>query len=170
MAWFDRTPEGKKEPLASPPLESRPDSSPSPISPPVEPPQESSREEMVAHLYKRSRVSGQLTFHGSARIDGNVEGEILCHGTLTVGEEAEVKAKISADVVVLRGKVEGDVAAKKRVELAAPARLVGNIDSPRLVVTEGVVFEGFCSMGGAKNKIGIASPLKTSSDKAFEGG
>jgi cytoskeletal protein CcmA (bactofilin family) len=124
---------------------------------------------MVAHLYKGSRVTGQLTFHGSGNIDGSVEGEVLCHGTLTVGEDAEVKAKISADVVVIRGRVEGDVKAKERVELATPARLFGNIEAPRLIVTEGVVFEGNCSMREQKERVGLAGPRRSNSEKAHEG-
>ena len=131
---------------------------------------ELSAEETVAHLYKGSRVTGQLTFHGTARIDGSVDGEILCHGRLTIGEGAEVRANIAADVVVIHGQVEGDVTAKEKVELGAPARLLGNIATPRLVITEGVVFDGDCAMGGAREKRGVPNPLSSSSEKAFEGG
>ena len=73
---------------------------------------------------------------------------------LTVGEGAEVRAKISGHAVVIRGKVEGNVTAKERVELLAPARLIGNVSAPRLIVSEGVVFDGDCSMGVAKQKSG----------------
>jgi cytoskeletal protein CcmA (bactofilin family) len=105
-------------------------------------------------------------FQGPARIDGNVEGEIQCHGTLTIGEGAEVRAKISGQVVIIRGKVEGNVAAREKVELLAPGRVVGNISTPRLTVTEGVMFDGDCSMGVAKQKSGVASSEAGSTDKA----
>lgn len=118
-------------------------------------PSPSLQRELVAYLYKGSQVSGQLTFRGPAKIDGTVEGEILCHGSLTIGEEAEVRAKISAPVVIIYGKVEGDVAAKERVELGAPARLFGNIDAPRLTIREGAVFDGYCSMGGTREKVKV---------------
>ncbi len=170
MVWFDRTPGGKKEPLDNRSVENRQEQGLSSIRQPEEASEEIAGEEMVAHLYKGSRVTGQLTFHGSARIDGTVEGEILCHGTLSVGEAAEVRAKISAAVVVIRGKVEGDVAAKERVELEMPARLYGNIEAPRLVVTEGVVFEGHCSMSGAQEKVGLSKLRRSSSEKTLEGG
>ena len=86
-----------------------------------------------------------------------MDGEIHCEGILTIGEGAEVRAKISGQTVVIRGKVEGNVTAKEKVELAAPARLIGNIDTPRLIMTEGVVFDGDCAMGVAKQKGGVAS-------------
>jgi cytoskeletal protein CcmA (bactofilin family) len=122
--------------------------------------------DLVGRLYKGSRVSGQLTFQGSARIDGKVEGEIQCHGTLTIGDGADVRARISSQAVIIRGKVEGNVTAREKVELIAPGRVIGNISAPRLTVTEGVVFEGDCSMGVAKQKSGVASSQAISTDKA----
>jgi len=95
-----------------------------------------------------------------------VEGEIQCHGKLTIGEGAEVRAKISAQVVVIQGRVEGNVMAKEKIELIAPARLYGNIDTPRLIITEGVMFDGDCSMGVRKQKSGVANSQGVSADKA----
>lgn len=165
MSWFDRSPGGKKEPSEDPP---RPGDL-SPVRSGEEVPSGSSEDELVAYLYKGSRVTGQLTFHGAAKIDGTVEGEILCHGMLTIGEGAEVRAKIFGAVVVIRGRVEGDVVAKEKVELETPARLLGNIDAPRLIITEGVVFDGHCSMGRTRNESEVPSPPGSSSEKGFEG-
>ena len=177
MAWFDRNPGGKKEPEREPthspePVKTAPESTPS-ASPGESPPQtnvgavpEVVQPALVGYLYKGSRVSGELTFQGPARIDGNVEGEIHCHGNLTIGEGAEVRAKISGHIVTICGRVDGNVIAKEKVELLAPARLYGNIVTPRLIITEGVVFDGDCSMGVAKQKSGVTISSNTSVDKA----
>ena len=171
MTWFDRSLGGKKEPqkadskpeMAPPVSEAAPDEgTPAKLEPTPAP----APRGLVGYLYKGSRVSGQLTFQGSARLEGSVDGEIQCHGTLTIGERAEVRAKISGDVVVIRGKVEGNVTAKEKVELVAPARLFGDIDTPRLVITEGVVFDGDCTMGVARQKGGIAGSQNLNADKA----
>ena len=119
---------------------------------------------LVGHLHKGSRITGQLAFDGSVRIDGSVEGEIRCLETLTIGEGAEVRARISSRVVIIRGKVEGNVTAKDRVELLTPGRLFGNVSTPRLIITEGVVFDGDCSMGAAKEG-GVAGPKSLSAEK-----
>ena len=171
MTWFDRSLGGKKEPQKT---DRKPDmaqavSEPAPDentpSSKLEPAPAPAARGLVGYLYKGSRVTGQLTFQGSARIEGNVDGEIQCHGTLTIGERAEVRAKISGDVVVIRGKVEGNVVAKEKVELVAPARLFGDIDTPRLIITEGVVFDGDCTMGVARQKGGIAGSQNLNADK-----
>lgn len=182
MAWFERNSESKKVPEAEPkkvpeapkvvsepaPVaaapEPKPDPKPAPAPKEVAPPQPV-EPGLVGYLYKGSRVSGQLSFHGPARIDGSVDGEIQCQGTLTIGEGAEIRAKISGHVVIIRGKVEGNVTAKEKVELAAPAKLIGNVDTPRLIVAEGVVFDGNCAMGVAKQKGGLVSSPSNGADK-----
>jgi cytoskeletal protein CcmA (bactofilin family) len=159
MAWFDRNPGGKKESEAERPVvgEPRPvatamSSEPAPAKEPLRPTESG----LVAFLHKGSRVSGQLSFQGDVRIDGSIDGEIQCQGRLVIGEGAEVRAKISGQRVVIRGRVEGNVTAKEKIDLVAPARLNGNIVTPRLTVTEGVFFDGDCSMGVAKQKGGVA--------------
>lgn len=178
MAWFDRGPGEKKgaenEPAGTAPVvkvNTEPPKAAAPVTPPLPTPTVTpvvapAETALVGHLYKGSRVSGQLMFQGAARIDGSVEGEIQCHGTLTIGEGAEVRAKISSQAVIIRGKVEGNVTAKEKVELLSPARVIGNISTPRLTVNEGVVFDGDCSMGMAKQKSGVASSQAVSADKA----
>ncbi len=169
MSWFDRTTGNKRTPDQQPEKLSEapkpaPDSAPTAAVAPqsesaaskIEPLAKIVEPEAIAYLYKGSRVTGQLSFQGAARIDGAVDGEIQCQGTLTIGEGADIRAKLSGRVVILRGKVEGNVTAKERIELIAPARLVGNVDTPRLLVTEGVVFDGNCAMG-TKQKGGLTS-------------
>ncbi len=163
MTWFDRSAGDKKNPS-----EDRPNPALGSFGEVEKGPSQSSEEGLVAYLYKGSRVTGQLTFHGPEKIDGSVEGEVRCRGILTIGEEAEVRAKISGEVVVIRGRVEGDVAAREKVELESPARLFGNIDAPRVIIAEGAVFDGDCSMGGAREKGEAQSPLHPSSEKAIK--
>jgi cytoskeletal protein CcmA (bactofilin family) len=109
-------------------------------------------ESVQAHLGKGSRVEGKLTFEASVKIDGQVEGEISAQDTVIVGENAVVTAQITAGTIVIRGKVTGDIVARKRVELRAPGKVVGNIHTPTIVIHEGVFFEGHCSMTAADAK------------------
>jgi cytoskeletal protein CcmA (bactofilin family) len=173
MAWFDRNSGGKKTPEAEtekapmlaqsttepepPPVLAAPKTEVESVPTPSEP-------RLVGQLHKGSRITGQLAFEGSVRIDGSVEGEIRCLETLTIGEGAEVRARISSRVVIIRGKVEGNVTAKDKVELLAPGRLFGNVSTPRLIITEGVVFDGDCSMGAAKEG-GVASSKSLNAEK-----
>jgi len=127
----------------------RPEAVRPPISPPARPVEAPQQEEAVhAHLGKGSRVEGRLTFEGSVRIDGTVDGEIGAQDAVIIGDGAVINAQIQAETIIIKGKVTGDILARKRVELRAPGRLTGNIVTPSLVIHEGVVFEGHCSMAG----------------------
>jgi cytoskeletal protein CcmA (bactofilin family) len=105
-----------------------------------------------AFLGKGSRVTGKLAFEGTVRIEGHVEGEISAQDTLIIGESAVVNAQITGASVVVHGRVTGDVTARKRLEVRAPGKLFGNISTPSLVIHEGVIFEGQCTMGGTESQ------------------
>jgi cytoskeletal protein CcmA (bactofilin family) len=99
-------------------------------------------------LGKGSEFDGKLTFEGTVRIDGKLSGEIFSDDTLVIGEGAEVSAEIEVGVVIVEGNVTGNIRAKRAVELHAPARVHGNIETPSLYVDKGVLFEGTCRMEG----------------------
>jgi cytoskeletal protein CcmA (bactofilin family) len=104
-----------------------------------------------AFLGKGSKVTGKLVFEGTVRIEGHVEGEISAQDTLIIGESAVVNAQIHGTSIVVHGRVTGDVTARKRLEIRAPGKLFGNIATPSLVIHEGVVFEGQCTMSGTES-------------------
>jgi len=104
------------------------------------------------YMGKGSQIAGKLSFDGAVRIEGQVDGEITAQESIVIGEAAVVKAQMTADCIVITGKVTGDITARRRVEIRAPGKLYGNITTPSLVIHDGVVFEGHCSMGGAGSR------------------
>ncbi|HCU23662.1 MAG TPA: hypothetical protein DF383_01495 [Deltaproteobacteria bacterium] len=102
-------------------------------------------------LDKGAEFEGKLTFEGKVQINGKFRGEIFSSGTLLIGEGAEVEAKIEIDTIIIQGHVIGNILAKRRIEMHPPAVVKGDIVSPGLVVSEGAVFEGSCSMGRDHN-------------------
>src|SRR5437588_999195 len=99
-------------------------------------------------LGRGSEFEGKLTFEGTVRIDGKLSGEIFSDDVLVVGEGAHVSAEIEVGVIIVEGNVTGNIRAKRAVELHAPARVRGNIETPSLYVDKGVIFEGNCRMEG----------------------
>jgi cytoskeletal protein CcmA (bactofilin family) len=99
-----------------------------------------------AYLDRGSKISGKLSFDSAAKIDGEVEGEIVAKEGLTIGDSAVVTAQIRAASVTIAGKVSGDITASQRIEIKPSAKVNGNITAPVLVVHEGALFEGHCSM------------------------
>lgn len=99
-----------------------------------------------AYLDSGSKISGKLNFEGPTKIDGQVDGEISAKDSLTIGESAIITAQIKAASIIVAGKVSGDLFAANRIEIRPSAKVVGNLTAPTLVIHEGAVFEGHCSM------------------------
>jgi len=61
---------------------------------------------------------------------------------LNLGDTAVITGNINAQSVVVRGKVNGNINAKEKIEIKAKAELFGDIRATKLVVEEGVTFVG----------------------------
>jgi cytoskeletal protein CcmA (bactofilin family) len=89
---------------------------------------------------------GTLQFEKSFLIKGRMEGAIDARGILLVDAGAEVVADITADKVIIRGSVTGDVTARQKVEVTHTGKLVGNVHAPLIQMESGCVFNGLCRM------------------------
>ena len=104
----------------------------------------------VAYLDCGTKLSGKLHFEGPARIDGHIDGEVDGK-EITIGESAVATAQIRADSIVVCGKVKGEITATQRIEIRSTGKIIGNITAPKLIVQDGAIFEGHCSMGHKSN-------------------
>jgi cytoskeletal protein CcmA (bactofilin family) len=109
-------------------------------------------------LGKGSEFEGKLTFEGQVRIDGKFNGQIFTKDVLVIGDGARVQAEINAGTVIINGTVEGNVRATQLVELHAPARVKGNVETPALTMDRGVIFEGTSKMENLGSKGGNPPP------------
>jgi cytoskeletal protein CcmA (bactofilin family) len=97
------------------------------------------KSEIKAFLGPGSHFEGKLLFHEIVRIDGTFRGEVTSKDTLIVGETADLQAEVEVGNLILSGRFRGNVKASGRVELRAPAQVEGSIETPALVVEEGVL-------------------------------
>jgi cytoskeletal protein CcmA (bactofilin family) len=113
--------------------------------------------ESGAYLGPGSKASGRLLFEGPTTIEGEIEGEILVHGNVTIGENAIIRGKINATSALIRGKVTADIQADKKIEIQPPGIVVGDLFTQTLVIGDGAILEGHCTM--RKEKEGKVLPL-----------
>lgn len=93
-------------------------------------------------LTSEVEINGTLKFSGELTFEGKLDGEIVSDGTLQLGDSTVVNGNISAASVVVRGKVNGNISAKEKIEIKAKAELFGDIKASKLVIEEGVTFVG----------------------------
>ena len=92
-------------------------------------------------------LTGDTTFQMMLRVDGHLNGTVSSEGgTLIVGNNGQLDANVSVGVAQINGTVNGDINATERIQLGRTARVVGNIATPKLVIEDGAMFEGGCTM------------------------
>ncbi len=97
---------------------------------------------------KDTFIKGELRSSTDMLIEGRVEGEV--HGTrVVIGESGDLQARVSAQVLIIRGTVRGDCEGSKKVEITATGKVFGNIASRAIVVAEGATFRGASKMAQA---------------------
>ncbi len=96
-----------------------------------------------AHIGKSVVIKGELSGSEDLYIDGTVEGTIQLRGNnLVIGPNGHVRADVSTKVVVIQGKLEGNIQATERVELRKSAVIVGDIVTQRIAMEEGAYLKG----------------------------
>jgi len=101
----------------------------------------------ITLLGKGVDFKGVMSFDGTIRIDGRVEGEIHTTGTLIVGEHAVIQGTVSVGVLMNSGKINGTITAIEKIQILKPGVLVGDIRTPVIAIEEGSRFHGMCDMG-----------------------
>ncbi|MCM8779218.1 MAG: polymer-forming cytoskeletal protein [Candidatus Omnitrophica bacterium] len=93
-------------------------------------------------------MQGNLVFKDpvTLRIQGKFEGRLETRGVLIIGENAEVKADIVGEEMIVAGKVNGTLTATKEVRIIPPAKVKAELKSPLLHIERGAIFNGLCQM------------------------
>ncbi len=97
-----------------------------------------------------AEFEGKLTFAGTVRIDATFKGSIVTDDVLVVGDRARIDADITCGTVIIHGEVNGNIRAKSAVELHAPAKLRGDVETASFSMEKGAVFQGQSSMPGER--------------------
>lgn len=101
-----------------------------------------------AFLGEGTEFKGVISFAGTVRVDGVLEGEVITEDTFIIGSAARVRASIQAGVVIVMGQVDGKIEAKEKCEIRAGSHVKGEVFTSSIYIEEGAVFEGTCHMTG----------------------
>jgi Integral membrane protein CcmA involved in cell shape determination len=84
----------------------------------------------ITLISRATTLTGDIRFSGSLEIEGTIHGNIHADGEnaqVRVCETGLVQGEIHAPRVIINGRVEGDVHVAGHLELAAKARVVGDV-------------------------------------------
>ena len=108
------------------------------------PPDEGTADTIVG---PQSYFTGTFRSEKDLRIEGTLEGEIDCRGTVIVAKDATLSATVRARNIEIAGSVTGDVFIEERLHLRSSGEMRGQSHAASFIVEEGGYFEGEMKMG-----------------------
>jgi cytoskeletal protein CcmA (bactofilin family) len=97
-------------------------------------------------LTNGSKIVGKILADNDFRIDGEVEGEIICSGKVIIGQSGYLKGSISCVNAEIIGTVLGNISVSESLTLRSTANIKGDVKTKTLIVEPNAVFNGTCSM------------------------
>jgi cytoskeletal protein CcmA (bactofilin family) len=91
-------------------------------------------------------VKGEIQVNGDFRIDGTLNGNIICKGKIVVGPTGKIDGDIQCQSADFSGEVKANVKVTELLTLKESARFSGDIVTGKLAIEPGAQFSGSCAM------------------------
>jgi cytoskeletal protein CcmA (bactofilin family) len=102
------------------------------------------------------KIKGEISGSEDLFVDGPIEGKLnLANASLTIGPNGTVKADVIAREVIVRGRVEGKIQGRERVQLWSTGQVIGEVQTQRLAIEDGALLRG---------KVETGKPIDKASD------
>lgn len=106
-----------------------------------------------------TQIKGDMVFSGTMYVEGQIEGSVVAANekdTLSVIKTGKINGSIKAGNLVISGEVEGDIRATGKIEVAASARINGNIHYTNIEMEAGSQVNGQLIYQGSD----VVTPIK----------
>lgn len=111
-----------------------------------------SKEVGVSHntISNGTVITGTVNAENDFRVDGTIEGNIVCEGKVIVGKTGFIKGNVNCANAEIMGRVEGDLNISGMLTLRSSCVVTGDVRISTLVIEEpGIKINGKCIMKGA---------------------
>ena len=115
-----------------------------------------------------TRFKGEFDLNGLLRVDGDFCGTIRTKGKVLIGKNGRAECTIYAGTVVVGGSVRGNIFANEKVIILSTGIMMGNIQTPRFIVEEGVIFNGNCRVQEAIETAKLKDNVSEKKESAVE--
>jgi cytoskeletal protein CcmA (bactofilin family) len=110
-------------------------------------------------LDRGSHLRGDLQFETHFRVHGTLTGEVNTEGELIVGDGGIVDGQLRVGQIIVSGLVKGSIHASGRVQITSTGKVYADVETPSLIVEDGALFEGKCTMSRDSAKAGAGPKL-----------
>ncbi len=92
-------------------------------------------------IANHTKISGNIEIECNLHIDGEFEGGIKSHKTVTIGKSGIVSGEILANKIIISGSFNGNIEADE-IDVMSSGKLLGKVLSNELIIERGGFFEG----------------------------
>ena len=92
-------------------------------------------------------IRGELHGEEDLIIEGTVEGTISMEKSLTIETEGKIKADIETQDITVHGEGIGNLVARNKITIHEGAKIIGDIQAPRIELDDGAYYKGNITMG-----------------------
>jgi cytoskeletal protein CcmA (bactofilin family) len=93
-------------------------------------------------LSKEVLIEGDIQGSENLQVEGKFKGSIKLAGDINIGPTGVVDADVEADNVVIQGALNGNVLARKQLQIQSSGKLMGDCSAQSIDIKEGALFEG----------------------------
>ena len=102
-------------------------------------------------IAKGTKIVGTITTNSDIRIDGELEGDLVCKGKIVVGQQGNIKGNVDCANAEVMGNINGKMIVNGTLSLKATSKIWGQIKTKILSIEPEAQFTGSCEMGNANN-------------------
>jgi cytoskeletal protein CcmA (bactofilin family) len=104
-------------------------------------------------------IIGSLNVNGLIEIDGTIDGDLICEDDIILGESGHIKGNTSCNNAFIRGIVHGNISCKSTLSIETSGKVKGDISVKKLLISEGGILDGKCTMLGYDEIDSDTTPL-----------
>lgn len=93
-----------------------------------------------------TRIEGKIHCDHDIRIDGSLKGSLNCNNKVIIGPTGSVEGDIDCENAVIEGHFTGILTVRDSLQVKESATIKGDINTDKLVVHSGAIFNVSCLM------------------------
>ena len=106
----------------------------------------------INSMVQGTKMEGTLHADSDIRIDGELKGSLVCKGKVIIGETGKIEGDIKCTNAVIEGIFDGIINVAELLHIKESAKINGEINTDKLIVQSGAIFNVSCKMGGQSIK------------------
>lgn len=104
------------------------------------------KDDLTGYFDQGVKITGELEFQNTLRIDGTFRGKVRSPDLLVVGEKGDVDGEMDVGILSVFGIVRGKIHTRERLEIQKSGRVYADVTTPSLLIVDGGVLQGNCLM------------------------